>query len=229
MATHYDIVHLTEVATTQDEASARFARSGIPTLVVADRQVAGRGRQGRRWEQPDRAMFASVSFGIDWDMAHRSLVPLVTGLVVAEAINAAGGRQTKVKWPNDLLVGKAKVGGVLVELDGDRMTVGSGLNLWWAAPIEGATSVYGDDPGPASALGLAGRWVTALFGELDQGAVAWRRSDYVRASATLGREVWWDDGEGRAVSVTDEGALVVDTVAGVRTIHAGDVHMRGWR
>jgi len=229
MATHYDIVHLTEVGTTQDEAAARFGRTGRPTLVVADRQVAGRGRQGRRWVQPDRAMFSSVAFGIDWATKHRTLVPLIAGLVVSESVGDAGGRPTALKWPNDIMVGRQKAGGVLVELDGNAITVGCGLNLWWGNPIESATSVYDADPGPAAALGLAGRWATALLAEIDRGASQWRQADYVRASATIGSDVEWDDGAGRAVAVDGSGALVVDTLDGVVTIHAGDVHMRGWR
>jgi len=227
MATHYDIVHLTEVGSTQDEATARFDGTGMPTLVVADRQVKGRGRQGRTWEQPDRAMFSSVSFDIDWEPARRTLVPLITGLVVSESVVRAGGLETGLKWPNDILVGSLKAGGVLVELEGDRMTVGCGLNLWWADPIEDATSAFASDPGTGAASDLANDWVSALLGEVARGPGSWREADYLSACVTVGQSVEWVDGRGRAVGIDDSGALVVETADGTVTIHAGDVHLRG--
>lgn len=227
MATHYDIVHLTEVGSTQDEAADRFDRSGSPTLVVADSQIAGRGRQGRQWIQPDRAMFSSLSFGIEWEPRHRTLVPLLTGLVVSESISLAGGFDTVLKWPNDILVGSLKAGGVLAELAADRITVGCGLNLWWSDPIEGATSVFPSDPGPDAALGLATEWAGSLLAELEKGADAWRKDDYLGRSATIGRPVAWEGGEGRAVAIDAFGALEVETADGTKTIHAGDVHLRG--
>ena len=228
MATHYDIVHLTEVGSTQDEAAERFDRSGSPTLVVADRQVAGRGRQGRAWIQPDRAMFSSVSFAIDWEPHYRTLVPLVAGLVVAESISRADGREPSLKWPNDILVGPLKAGGVLVELAGDRITVGCGLNLWWSNPIEGATSVFVSDPGPDAALELAADWVGSLLADVARGADAWRKDAYLARSTTIGRSVAWDGGEGRAVAIDAVGALEVETAEGRTTIHGGDVHLRAW-
>jgi BirA family biotin operon repressor/biotin-[acetyl-CoA-carboxylase] ligase len=172
-------------------------------------------------------MFSSVSFAIDWEPERRTLIPLMTGLVVSEAVDAAGGATPSLKWPNDLLVGSRKAGGVLVELEGDRMTVGCGLNLWWRDPRNGATSVFGSDPGPTAALDLAVAWVGALFNEVDRGPESWRKQDYVSACATLGQLVEWADGDGRAIGIDDSGALVVDTDDGPTIIHAGDVHLRG--
>jgi BirA family biotin operon repressor/biotin-[acetyl-CoA-carboxylase] ligase len=229
MATPYDIVNLSTVGSTQDEAAQRFANTGSSVLVVADRQVQGRGRQGRSWEQPDRAMFSSLAVETSWDPEHLTLVPLITGIVVSEAVANAAGVAASLKWPNDILISDGKVGGILVERSGTRMTVGCGVNLWWADPIEGATSIFDDDPGPAAATGLAVAWADALLVELAADSGTWRAADYETLSATLGREVAWEGGSGTAVSITETGALVVATSEGEATVHAGDVHMRGWR
>ncbi len=226
MATHYDIVHISEVGSTQDEAARRFDATGVPTLVVADRQIAGRGRQGRTWEQPDRAMFSSLSFMMDWEPVHRTLIPLVAGLVVCETIRDVGRCEPSLKWPNDILIDGAKAGGVLVEAEGARLTVGCGLNLWWADPIAGATSVFDADVDSTVALDIATRWSQALLYEIDGPSGKWPKNRYVELSATLGREVVWDGGMGTATGLSASGALVVHTAEGIETIHAGDVHLR---
>jgi BirA family biotin operon repressor/biotin-[acetyl-CoA-carboxylase] ligase len=174
-------------------------------------------------------MFSSLAVETSWDPEHLTLVPLITGIVVSEAVANAAGVAASLKWPNDILISDGKVGGILVERSGTRMTVGCGVNLWWADPIEGATSIFDDDPGPAAATGLAVAWADALLVELAADSGTWRAADYETLSATLGREVAWEGGSGTAVSITETGALVVATSEGEATVHAGDVHMRGWR
>ncbi len=226
MATHYDTVRLTEVASTQDESLRLFDRSETPTLVVADRQVAGRGRQGRSWQQADRAMFASYTHETTWPEATRSLIPLVCGLAMREAIAELADTDVGLKWPNDLIADDKKLGGILVEAVGSRITSGCGVNLWWINPPRGVAALYGDDPGPAAAGILADAWIVRLREHLDRGPEDWRRDDYVAASETLGRSIEWDAGEGLAVDLGPDGALVVETVDGIVSIRAGDVHTR---
>lgn len=226
MATHYDTVHLNEVASTQDESSGRFDRSGTPTLVVADRQFAGRGRQGRSWEQPDRAMFASYTYETEWPAPTRTLIPLVCGLAMREALANVPDIDVRLKWPNDLMVGERKIGGILVEASGDRITAGCGVNLWWQSPPEGATALYSDDPGPVAAQDLASLWVERLGSHVARGPADWLRDDYLAASATVGQPIVWDSGEGVASDLAADGALIVVTDTGTVTVHAGDIHTR---
>jgi BirA family biotin operon repressor/biotin-[acetyl-CoA-carboxylase] ligase len=224
MDTHYDTVHLTEAASTQDESSGRFDLSGTPTLVVADRQSAGRGRQGRSWDQPDRAMFASYTYETEWPVATRTLIPLVCGLAMREALAAIADVVILLKWPNDLMVSDKKIGGILVEASDVRITAGCGVNLWWRSPPEGATSLFSDDPGPAVAQDLADLWVERLRSHLARGPEDWNRDEYLAASATVGRPIVWDSGEGVANGLASDGALIVVTDSGAVTIHAGDIH-----
>jgi BirA family biotin operon repressor/biotin-[acetyl-CoA-carboxylase] ligase len=226
MATHYDTVNLTEVASTQEESSGRFDRSGIPTLVVADRQVAGRGRQGRSWEQADRAMFASYTHETTWPGATRSLIPLACGLAMREAIAHLAGVDVLLKWPNDLMREDKKAGGILVEASDSRITSGCGVNLWWRSPPSGVATLYADDPGSEVARELAAVWVQRLRERLARGPDDWGRGDYIAASATLGKGIAWDAGEGVAIDLAPDGALVVETGDGLVTIRAGDIHTR---
>jgi BirA family biotin operon repressor/biotin-[acetyl-CoA-carboxylase] ligase len=224
MDTHYDTVHLTEVASTQDESSSRFKRSGNATLVIADRQIDGRGRQGRSWVQADRAMFASYTHETSWSAGTRTLIPLASGVAMREALTDTADVYARLKWPNDLMLLGRKLGGILVEASGDRVTVGCGVNLWWSAPPDRFTAVYEADPGPTVARVLAEAWTARLVAHLARGPEAWPREEYLAATETLGKPIVWDGGEGTAVDIASNGALVVETSEGVVTINAGDIH-----
>src|SRR3954463_2455586 len=88
----------------------------VPVLLVADEQTAGRGRRGRRWRSPPGS-------GITFSLARRIRRPtrelaalsLVAGVAVTRALRLAGVARAELKWPNDLLAGGAKLGGILVE------------------------------------------------------------------------------------------------------------------
>jgi BirA family transcriptional regulator, biotin operon repressor / biotin---[acetyl-CoA-carboxylase] ligase len=200
-----EIVRVGSVASTQE-----LARSHpIGTAVVADHQQAGRGRLGRRWEAPPgTALLASFA------MPFHALAPLVAGVAAAEAC----GPQVRLKWPNDLLLGGRKLGGILVEAGGGRCVVGIGINLSWAPP--GAARLEADREVLLARLvaELERWWVVAAAEVLD----AWRaRSD------TLGRQVRVELGaetfEGIAEAIAEDGSLIV----GGRTVAAGDVtHLR---
>lgn len=225
MATHYDIVHLTSVGSTQDEAARMADASNRPTLVVATRQVAGRGRSGRVWVEPDRALFTSMSFRTDWPTAAFPRTPLIAGVAMRAAILGVADVAVDLKWPNDLLVGAHKVGGILVEASGDRVTVGCGLNLSWRAPVEGAGALFEGDVEDDLATRIAQRWADELMSLLDRGPDDWPREDYVASCVTIGAEVAWDGGAGTATGIDADGALVVHTERGAVTVVAGDVHL----
>jgi BirA family biotin operon repressor/biotin-[acetyl-CoA-carboxylase] ligase len=226
MDTHYDTVHLTEVASTQDESSSRFEGSGNATLVIADRQIDGRGRQGRSWVQADRAMFASYTHETSWPAGTRTLIPLASGVAMREALTDTADVYARLKWPNDLMTHGKKFGGILVEASGDRITVGCGVNLWWSTSPDRFTSVYDADPGPDAARVLAEAWTARLVIHLARGPEAWPREEYLAATETLWKSIVWDGGEGTAIDIAANGGLVVETMEGVVTVNAGDIHTR---
>lgn len=229
MATQYDIVHLARVGSTQDEARKHLDVTGTQILIVADEQTAGRGRQGREWTQPDRGLFASYGFVSDWDLSDRTLIPLVAAVAMRESVRKSFDIELGLRWPNDLMIAGEKVGGLLVEASGDVVIVGCGVNLWWRNPIQGAAALLAADPGADAGVRLAEAWADVLIGYLGAGGEDWPRAEYESASVTLGYEVAWGDGRGRAVAIANDGALVVERDGERIELRAGEVHTRDRR
>ena len=116
---------------TNADLLARALR-GEPEGVVlaAEEQTAGRGRMGRSWTSP---RYAALTFSLlirpDVPPARRGWLPLLTGVAVAAAVTTVTGVPAKLKWPNDVLAGEAKLAGILAEAAGDAIVVGIGLNV----------------------------------------------------------------------------------------------------
>ena len=229
LATHYDIVSLDSVLSTQDEASERLATTERTVLVVADHQSGGRGRQGRSWEEPARGLFSSLAFEIDWPVEDRAVITLSTAVALALSLEDVARVSCDIKWPNDLLIGGTKVAGILVEAQADVVIVGCGVNLWWPEAPTFAAAVFDDDPGQDVGVRIARGWADRLLTILDADPSMWPRAEYLRRSSTVGREVIWETGEGRAVGIAPGGGLVVHTDAGETVLNAGEVHTRQQR
>lgn len=113
------------VSSTQDEAR----RLGEGDVVVAEQQSAGRGRWGRRWESSAGAsLLFSVRLGSGFGAPAGGL-PLVLGAASVTALRSLGLDGVGLKWPNDLYWGGRKLGGLLLEGDGDAWIAGCGLNV----------------------------------------------------------------------------------------------------
>ena len=225
MDTHYASIVLLTAESTQDEAAARF--TGEPLLVVAAHQTTGRGRFDREWVEPDRALFASLAFEPSWPVEDWGLIPLVAALAMRQAIDETFSITVGLRWPNDLMTGPAKVGGILVEASGARVVVGCGVNLWWAEPIVGAAGVVETDPGPRAAADMAATWTVRFLERMAAESSLWGRHEYESASTTLGQKVAYSRGRGVAIGVDDNGALLVDTADGVISVHSGEIRVDG--
>ncbi|HWC72207.1 MAG TPA: biotin--[acetyl-CoA-carboxylase] ligase [Actinomycetota bacterium] len=224
-------VHWREVTGSTNELAVALAQAGAPewTLVGAGHQTAGRGRRGRSWQdRPGRALMTSVVLRPSLPADALGLLTLLAGAAWAEAAREITGREVRCKWPNDLVTGEGKVGGVLAEssVGGDEVrwvVIGSGVNL--AAPeVEGAAGL--GDVDEASLLGgFLSRFRSAyesVPNELASEVVA----RWSAVSSTLGRMVAAiaTDGtrrEGEAVAVDRSGRLVIETSEG-RVIVASD-------
>ena len=127
---------LAETASTNDVAR-EWALAGAPdgALVVAARQTSGRGRRERTWDSPaGTGLYASFVLRPDWPAEQAPNLAIVAGMAAFRALEKAGVRDLRVKWPNDVLAGGRKLCGVLVEprLGGDRIefaVVGIGINV----------------------------------------------------------------------------------------------------
>ncbi|MBT8215000.1 MAG: biotin--[acetyl-CoA-carboxylase] ligase [Acidimicrobiia bacterium] len=218
-------VHLDEVASTQDEARDRWASE--PTLVTATRQRSGRGRSGVGWQNAPRAVAASLAFSVaGWSAETRPVLTLVAGLAMIDTIDGL-----ELKWPNDLLRGDSKSGGILTEALDEVVVVGVGVNLWWPDPPEGIVGVYDVDPGDAAVRSVPEQWARKLVEAVAAGPGDWGRDRYREACATLGERVTWEGapgpGEGVAVDIGRDGALLVDTDQGMVELRSGAVtHVR---
>ena len=190
----------------------------LPVLVVAASQTMGRGRSGADWENADRALAVSYAFHHDPDDQRPfSLMAGVAAVDVTGDVAVAG-----LKWPNDLLAGTMKVGGILVERSGDVTVVGLGLNLYWPEPPAGVGALFEEDPGETTHLEMGALWGAGLNRMLD--GTGWPLARYRELCVTLGRHITWEpDGAGQAVDVDDDGGLIVEQGGVTRTIFSGEV------
>ena len=135
-------------------------------------QDAGRGRQGREWVSESGNFFGSTLVSLAaGDPAPQSL-SLVAGLALIEAVDVAVPDQLlMLKWPNDLMLGTAKLAGILLERSGDRVVVGFGVNLASAPKLEGR------DAGALNGALLPQAFAPLLAGSFARMLSLWRASD----------------------------------------------------
>ncbi|MGY1653940.1 biotin--[acetyl-CoA-carboxylase] ligase [Geodermatophilus sp. SYSU D01119] len=233
-----------EVGSTNADLAARAADDAPEgAVLVAEHQVSGRGRLDRTWTSPPRAgLTVSVLLRPDVPAARRGWLPLLTGVALGEAVGEVSGVRSSLKWPNDLLAADgAKLAGILAEVTGAAVVVGTGLNVntrreelpptgTSLALVTGAPV----DRGPlllAFLRALERRyraWTAALGDPVSTGLAA----DYLAWCSTVGAEVTvtMPDGSelaGTASAVDWDGRLVLDTGAGTVELASGDVrHVR---
>jgi BirA family biotin operon repressor/biotin-[acetyl-CoA-carboxylase] ligase len=192
------------------------------TLVTANEQTAGRGRQGRTWTAPaGRALLCSLIV-----REPPRLLSLAAGVAVAEV----AGPEARLKWPNDVLVEGRKVAGILAE--------GRPAEGWAALGIGLNVALREDDFPPelrdrAGTLGRSSEQIEATLDELLAALERWLAApvdevlEAVRArDALLGQAVSWTNGAGRGAGIDAEGRLLVATDAGAQVrLNAGEVHL----
>jgi BirA family transcriptional regulator, biotin operon repressor / biotin---[acetyl-CoA-carboxylase] ligase len=214
-------VHHRVVDSTNERAKA-LAAAGAPhgTLVTADEQTAGRGRQGRSWlAEAGAAVLMSVVL-----RPPPEALPLAAAVAVAEAVPV----EAAIKWPNDVLVDGRKLAGILVEgrpQDGWAV-LGIGLNV--SAPAGGfpeqlreiATALPAGIARDEVLAALIARLEARLASPLPEVLAEWRRRD-----ALLGQEIGWEGGSGVAAGIDEDGSLLVETGAGREALVAGEVHL----
>jgi BirA family biotin operon repressor/biotin-[acetyl-CoA-carboxylase] ligase len=217
-------------------------------VLIAESQTAGRGRHGRTWSTPPGSQVAlSAGVGVgDVPSDAWGWLPLLTGVAVVDAVDEVAGVTAGLKWPNDVLVGTAKLAGILAEVAAPApvVVVGLGLNVT-EAPDPAATSLSMLDA-PADRTVLAEAVLRHLAARIDtwraaKGADATLAADYRARSITIGSRVRallpGDRAvEGIATDIDDLGRLRIDTgeprtggaeQGGVLTVSAGDItHLR---
>ena len=240
------VVRFAEIDSTNAEAMRRASAGEVgPLWIVADRQTAGRGRSGRSWASPGGNLAATLLFALPVGPDRAGELAIVLGLAVHRAISGflpnAARDGLELKWPNDLMIGEAKLAGILVETSvrGSQIIAcaGIGLNISAAPDIS--------DPRPVAALadrlprescpapeavrhaiaveltGLLGNWApTDGFAAIRDAWLAAAHRDGTPISVNTGTERV----KGRFRGLSREGALLLEDEAGtVRRFTFGDV------
>lgn len=212
-----------------NERAKALAEAGAPhgTVVTADEQSAGRGRQGRSWVAPAGSALLVSAVLRHLDESH-AVLPLAAAVAVCEACEQTAGARCAIKWPNDVWIERRKAAGILVEGRPQEgwAVLGIGLNVSTATEDfppelrEQATSLGMDGPADAVLEPLLACLHARLEAPSADVVAAWRERDVLR-----GETVRWAEGEGTAGGITDNGALIVETAGGRVELAAGEVHL----
>ena len=247
---------LASTPSTNAELRARVANLQSPLLLVTDIQTAGRGRAGRSWRSaPGDSLCFSLAWRFQGTLARLSGLSLAVGVAVAEALRAQGW-PVQLKWPNDLLLEGAKLGGILIETaarasdDGVWAVIGVGLNVHANAERD---AVLGDavtalsEVARENVAGAAHNEIDHIDRNLLLASIADTLSVAMHAFDQHGLQPFvprWhglhehqncavmliENGqllhEGVARGIDDQGCLLLDTAAGRVAITAGDVSLR---
>ena len=225
-----------------------LARQGAPqgTALVAGHQSAGHGRRGRSFSSPsDMGVYLSILLRPYCAPAALMHLTCAVGTAMCDAVEAAAGFRPGIKWTNDLVCGKRKLGGILTELIIDRgivegCVIGIGINCSQQAedfPPELrniAASLAMITGSPVSRAGLAAAMLDALH-RMNETLIDGKEetlSRYRRDCITLGQEVSLVQGDevrhGYALDIDSSGALLVRLPTGqVEAVNSGEVSVRG--
>lgn len=241
----FTLHHVPSIGSTNDEA-VKMALDGAPsgTIIMADQQQNGRGRLGRHWASPVGNFYVSIILRPDCPIAASTVLSLLTGVALGEALVELGpdDLDLALKWPNDILINRAKVAGILLEnaaAKGGRtahVVIGTGVNLR-SAPANTAYPVTSLDQAgfkTVSPLDLLAaytqrleiwldRWERAGFAVVRN---AWRKKAF-GLGGPIRLRLEREEIDGVFVDLTEGGALVIEEANGRRReVAAGDVVYR---
>lgn len=203
------------------------------TIVVAETQKGGRGRLGREWISPRGGIWMSVILKPTISLAHASRLTLVAGVVISKAMRKLGV-DARIKWPNDILIDGKKVCGILTEVNAemelvDYIVVGIGINAnvdmdEFSDDVRDIATTLSFELGES--IDRVSFIQDVLF-ELEQEYIRFRTQpfsaildEWLSLSDTIGRQVTVTTPskmiEGKAVGMTDDGALIVEGSDGTR-------------
>lgn len=205
--------------------------------LVANRQTAGRGRQGRAWFDGSGNFMGSTAVAVRPGDPPAHTLALVAGLALHEvlATRIPAPASGLLKWPNDVLIGPAKLAGVLLERAGDTVVVGIGVNLAVAPEVEGRETIalaafgpapdrdtFAQDLAAAFAADLA-RWRSYGLGPV---IARWLAAAHPIGTALVVGEPGEAPLSGSFAGLDAEGALLLRLGDGTtRAIHAGEVRL----
>jgi len=226
-------IDLESCASTNDEA-ARYARAGAShgTIVIAERQEAGRGREGRAWASPSGGLYFSAIMRPPLPLADVPPITLAIGIAVCDAARAFGA-PAALKWPNDVLIGDKKLAGVLVETQSqggrlDSVIVGIGVNLGSVPDAVAARAIalaVDREAFVAELIAQLERWVDRYVSRgLDSIIPSWQQ----RMAPGLSARAMIDGAalSGELAGIDLDGSLLLrDDTGKVHRVRSGDVEV----
>jgi BirA family transcriptional regulator, biotin operon repressor / biotin---[acetyl-CoA-carboxylase] ligase len=234
---------LDQCASTNAELLARAGR-GAPSgsALACELQTAGRGRRGNQWLS---GLATGLTFSLLWRYGRNGTelagLSLAAGVACVRALEALGMTGVRLKWPNDLMLGRRKLGGILVEVAGElrgpsAAVVGIGINVRHSQavsvplgrPVTELAEIRADLPSRSVLLGeVLAQLAAALETFGGRGFAAFRaewmalhaqQDERIRVALSGGTAA-----EGVALGVDEDGALLLRTDAGVERLHSGEV------
>ena len=238
---YYDVTDSTNIR------AKELAEEGHPsgTLVVADRQEAGRGRRGRSWDSPSgTGIFMTLLLKPEMNPNHASMLTLVAAMAVARAISKCANTEALIKWPNDIVIGGKKICGILTEMSAqfdfiNHIVIGIGINVHNEHFPEEIAETAG------SILLQTGKRIRraelieqileqfehyyAIFMETEDlsGLVKEYNSILVNMNKSVRVLDPKEPFEGKARGITKKGELIVDTWESRKMVSSGEVSVRG--
>lgn len=238
---YYDVTDSTNIR------AKELAEEGHPggTLVVADRQEAGRGRRGRSWDSPSgTGIFMTLLLKPEMNPNHASMLTLVAAMAVARAISKCANTEALIKWPNDIVIGGKKICGILTEMSAqfdfiNHIVIGIGINVHNEHFPEEIAETAG------SILLQTGKRIRraelieqileqfehyyAIFMETEDlsGLVKEYNSILVNMNKSVRVLDPKEPFEGKAMGITKKGELIVDTWESRKMVSSGEVSVRG--
>ena len=241
------IEYYDEIDSTNTKAK-ELAEKGYPsgTLVVADRQLAGKGRRGRSWESPaGTGIFMTLMIKPDINPNNASMLTLVAAMAVARAIMDVTGALAQIKWPNDIVMNGKKICGILTEMSAqfdyiNHIVIGIGVNVHNEEFPEEiahmASSLMLECDGKKfrradlieKMLEYFEQYYEVFLQTEDLSAL---EKEYDSMLVNLHKKVRVLDSkepfEGTAMGITKKGELVVDTWSSRKLVSSGEVSVRG--
>lgn len=242
-----EILYFDSIDSTNTKAQ-ELAEKGYPsgTLVVADKQIAGKGRRGRNWESPSGCgIFMTLMLKPDINPNNASMLTLVSALAVAKALADITGKDAKIKWPNDIVIDGRKVCRILTEMSAqfdyiNNIVIGIGINV-------NNSSFPEEISATASSLRLLSggkkyrraeiiekimeyfeKYYSIFLETEDLSALV---NEYDAMLVNMKRQVKVLDPkepfEGTAMGITKTGELIVDTWESRKLVSSGEVSVRG--
>jgi len=215
------------------------------SIVIAERQTRGKGRLNRRWISPKGGIWLSILLKPDFEVSYVSLFPIITSLALAKAIEKVLKLKPRLKWPNDVTLNNKKVAGILIEASIetnkiDYLIIGVGINfriqpkmvsrlLKNSENFYGITTLVGKnkESDPVELLQEFLYELEQLYRKILSGNLKEIRNEWIKKSSTIGKNVTISTPtglvKGKAVSIDENGALLLSRKGKIRCLLVGDV------